>query len=185
MSVRISKSFFVNSCVIMTAAVPELLPMKDTLIRRHECMWKRWLRFILKMTSGAVYSIVMHSFLITVYTLLIFQIFYTRGFDLHRFVDKFGLFFMYLMLGLGEIALRASIMDRSIETRRGVTTFGHASHMVGCILLSEYMLVPLHPIEAFAFFFLRGPFLLWCIYILFSFCIPEFLEDESLIQPWV
>ncbi|VVB07332.1 unnamed protein product [Arabis nemorensis] len=111
--------------------------MEDIL--RQEYMWKRGLRFILKMTSGAVYSIVMHIFLITVYSLLIFQIFYTSGFVLGRVIDKIGFFVMYLMLGLVEIALRASIKEESIEDRRCVTTFGHLSHMVGCILLSEYM----------------------------------------------
>lgn len=80
-----------------------------------------------------------------------------------------------------EIALRASIKDRSIEDRRCVTMFGHLSHMVGCILLSEYR-VPLNPIEAFAFCFLRVPLLLWSVYVLISTCIPEFLEDDSLIQ---
>lgn len=132
-----------------------------------------------RMTSGVVYSIVMHILLITSYTLLILQIFYTRGFDLDRFIIVFGYFYLYLMLGLGEIAVRASI-DHPI----GVTMFGHLNHLAGCILLSPYMVI-LNPILAFAFGFLRVLFLFWCVFVSYSTCIPDLLGDDSLTQPLV
>ncbi|KAJ0262002.1 hypothetical protein HA466_0050120 [Hirschfeldia incana] len=52
----------------MSVAVPILLPMDDFLVKRQD-MWKRSLRFILRMTSGVVYSIVMHILIITAFTL--------------------------------------------------------------------------------------------------------------------
>lgn len=49
--------------------------MDDFLLER------RALKFILRMTSGVVYTIVMHVLFITAYTLLTFRIFYKKGFD--------------------------------------------------------------------------------------------------------
>ncbi|KAF3524044.1 hypothetical protein F2Q69_00049512 [Brassica cretica] len=132
----------------MSVAVPILLPMDDFLVKRQD-MWKRSLRFILRMTSGVVYSIVMHILIITAFTLLTFQIFYTRGgFDVVLFFHVIGPSVLYLVFGLLEIAVRASFKDQMC-----VTFFGHISHMVGSMFLLTYR-VPSNHIEAFAFCFL-------------------------------
>ncbi|CAN7115406.1 unnamed protein product [Brassica rapa subsp. narinosa] len=108
----------------MSVAVPILLPMDDFLVKRQD-MWKRSLRFILRMTSGVVYSVVMHILIITAFTLLTFQIFYTRGgFDVVLFFNVIGPSVLYLVFGLLEIAVRASFKDQMC-----VTFFGHISHM--------------------------------------------------------
>ncbi|KAH0932577.1 hypothetical protein HID58_009694 [Brassica napus] len=114
----------------MSVAVPILLPMDDFLVKRQD-MWKRSLRFILRMTSGVVYSVVMHILIITAFTLLTFQIFYTRGgFDVVLFFNVIGPSVLYLVFGLLEIAVRASFKDQMC-----VTFFGHISHMVGSMFL--------------------------------------------------
>ncbi|XP_020870210.1 uncharacterized protein LOC110225261 [Arabidopsis lyrata subsp. lyrata] len=88
----------------MAAAVPKLLPMEDTLITRKD-MWKRRLEFVIKMTSGVVYSIMMHSVIITAYALLIFRIFYINGFDLDQLNDVSApIMFSYLPCGVLEVA---------------------------------------------------------------------------------
>ncbi|KAL0710613.1 hypothetical protein Bca4012_017591 [Brassica carinata] len=161
----------------MSVAVPILLPMDDFLVERQD-MWKRALRFILRMTSGVVYSIVMHILLITAYTLLTFHIFYTRGF-LVLFNDVLGLFVLYLVFGLVEIVARASFKDQMC-----VTVSGHVSHLMGSMLLLGYR-VPSDHIEAFAFCFLGIPLFFWTFFIMWSTFIPEFLGDDSLIQPLV
>lgn len=133
-----------------------------------------------RMTSGVVYSIVMHILLITAYTLLTFRIFYTRGgFDVVLFFDVIGLSVLYLVFGLLEIALRASFKDQMC-----VTFFGHISHMMGSMLLLSYK-VPSNHIEAFAFCFLGIPFFIWTYFVMFSTFIPEFMGDDSLTQPLV
>ncbi|CAN6930870.1 unnamed protein product [Brassica oleracea] len=110
--------------LLLSVAVPILLPMDDFLVKRQD-MWKRSLRFILRMTSGVVYSIVMHILIITAFTLLTFQIFYTRGgFDVVLFFHVIGPSVLYLVFGLLEIAVRASFKDQMC-----VTFFGHISHM--------------------------------------------------------
>ncbi|WZZ66660.1 hypothetical protein YC2023_078030 [Brassica napus] len=116
--------------LLLSVAVPILLPMDDFLVKRQD-MWKRSLRFILRMTSGVVYSIVMHILIITAFTLLTFQIFYTRGgFDVVLFFHVIGPSVLYLVFGLLEIAVRASFKDQMC-----VTFFGHISHMVGSMFL--------------------------------------------------
>lgn len=139
-----------------------------------------WFHVNCRMTSGVVYSIVMHILIITAFTLLTFQIFYTRGgFDVVLFFHVIGPSVLYLVFGLLEIAVRASFKDQMC-----VTFFGHISHMVGSMFLLTYR-VPSNHIEAFAFCFLGIPFFFWTFFVMCSTFIPEFMGDDSLIQPLV
>ncbi|CAN6977334.1 unnamed protein product [Brassica oleracea var. botrytis] len=114
-------------CVAMAVDIPLLLPIDEFLVKRHD-MWKHALRFIIRMTTGVVYSIAMHVLLITAYALLTFQIFYTKDFDLVLSFDATSLlsFIAYLLFGLFEIVGRTFLNDQVL-----FTFFGHVGHMVG------------------------------------------------------
>ncbi|KAL0673851.1 hypothetical protein Bca4012_001832 [Brassica carinata] len=116
-----------TSCVAMAVDIPLLLPIDEFLVKRHD-MWKHALRFIIRMTTGVVYSIAMHVLLITAYALLTFQIFYTKDFDLVLSFDATSLlsFIAYLLFGLFEIVGRTFLNDQVL-----FTFFGHVGHMVG------------------------------------------------------
>ncbi|KAF3512527.1 hypothetical protein F2Q69_00001529 [Brassica cretica] len=116
-----------TSCVAMAVDIPLLLPIDEFLVKRHD-MWKHALRFIIRMTTGVVYSIAMHVLLITAYALLTFQIFYTKDFDLVLSFDATSLlsFIAYLLFGLFEIVGRTVLNDQAL-----FTFFGHVGHMVG------------------------------------------------------
>ncbi|KAF3551690.1 hypothetical protein DY000_02001734 [Brassica cretica] len=111
----------------MAVDIPLLLPIDEFLVKRHD-MWKHALRFIIRMTTGVVYSIAMHVLLITAYALLTFQIFYTKDFDLVLSFDATSLlsFIAYLLFGLFEIVGRTFLNDQVL-----FTFFGHVGHMVG------------------------------------------------------
>ncbi|KAG5404170.1 hypothetical protein IGI04_010289 [Brassica rapa subsp. trilocularis] len=117
----------VTSCVAMAVDIPLLLPIDEFLVKRHD-MGKHALRFIIRMTTGVVYSIAMHVLLITAYALLTFQIFYTKDFDLVLSFDATSVlsFVVYLLSGLVEIVGRTFLNDQVL-----FTFFGHVSHMVG------------------------------------------------------
>lgn len=135
------------------------------------------------MTSGVVYSIMMHSVIITAYALLIFRIFYINGFDLDQLNDvSVPIMFTYLPYGVLEVAVRRFNNDDPLIH----TKVGHLSHFVACIMLPDYM-VPSTPIEGLVFFFLGGSLLYWTFFVLIAFGILALLEDVrgSLTQPLV
>lgn len=135
------------------------------------------------MTSGVVYSIAMHSFIITAYVLLIFQIFYTNEFDLDLLGDVSGLCFFYLIFIVAEVAVRWFCEDHPMA----VTKSGHLGHLYGTIFLTAFM-VPLNPIEAILFSSLAVSLVCWTFFVLLASFIPAYIafhEDRSLTQPLV
>ncbi|CAN7006722.1 unnamed protein product [Brassica rapa subsp. trilocularis] len=165
----------------MAVDIPLLLPIDEFLVKRHD-MGKHALRFIIRMTTGVVYSIAMHVLLITAYALLTFQIFYTKDFDLVLSFDATSVlsFVVYLLSGLVEIVGRTFLNDQVL-----FTFFGHVSHMVGLgsMFLLAYNKVPSNHIEAFAFCFLGIPFFFWTFFVMCTTLIQEYLRECSLNHP--
>ncbi|VVA89587.1 unnamed protein product [Arabis nemorensis] len=161
----------------MAAASREISPTEE----EGTLLWKRILEFIIKMTSGLVYSIAMHSLIITAYVLLIFQIFYTNQFDLSEVI---GLCYFYLIFIVAEVAVRCFCGDHPMA----VTKSGHVAHLYGSIFLTAFM-DPLNLIEDILFTSLAASLVWWTLFVLLASFIPAYIaynqEEGYLTEPLV
>ncbi|CAA7026509.1 unnamed protein product [Microthlaspi erraticum] len=169
----------------MTAAPPELSSLMEDTLRKRQGFWYRILEFILKMTSGVVYSIVMHCLLMTAFVLLLFQIFYTNEFDnLDQVMKNLNLFNNYLVWTVGEVVVRRLSDDPLFLTKSG-----HFAHMVGSFFLIGYLEFPLNPIETLLFALVGTSLVCWTMFVFFAslFLLLLFSKEmaPSLIEPLV